>query len=212
MYFNGLRIQVAGAGVDATLGAFTDGQIVTYDATAATLKGLAAPPAFTGTYASGDVPVWNGSAFAPVQRTVKRITGASQTSTSTAYADVGNLTVTINRLGQVTFDYFLIYQTSAVAEGIGLQLAFTGTAGGINYTIDMFTAANTRADLIGQTAFGGPVAPQAAGPGLTDVCAYICGSCNVTAVGDLSLQFRAETGGANSVIARIGSWGHVFAL
>lgn len=207
MFFNGLRLIVSGAGFDAPMGAFSSGQVAQFDGAS-----IIGGPSFTGTFgARDDVPVGSGSTMVPRQYAVRRITGAAQTSTSTTYADIGNLTVTINRTGQITFDYYLIYQSSAAAEGIGIQVGFTGTAGGVNYSIDMFTDPATRANLISATAFGSGLAPQAVGPGAVDVVAYIKGSCNVTAVGDLSLQFRAETGGANSVTARVGSWAHVFA-
>lgn len=190
------------------MGAFSSGQVVQFDGAS-----LIGGPSFSGTFGTrDDVPVGNGTTMVPRQFAVRRVTGASQTSNSTTYADIANLNITVNRTGQITFDYFLIYQSSAAAEGIGIQVAFTGTAGGINYAIDMFTDPATRANLVTATAFGSGLAPQAVGPGAVDVVAYIRGSCNVTAVGDLTLQMRAETGGANTVTARIGSWAHAFAV
>lgn len=189
------------------MGAFSSGQVVQYDGSQ-----LTGGPAFTGTYAAGDAPVYNGTAFAPFQRSLRRVTGSNQNSSSTTYADITNLNVTINRTGFITFQYWILYSTSGVGEGIGLQLAFTGTAAGIGYSIDMFTDAATRAPLVTALTFGSGLAPQAVGPGAVDVIARIEGSCNVTAVGVLSCQFRAETGGANSVTARVASWAHVSGL
>jgi len=209
MYFDGLRIQVAGAGLDASMGAFTDGQVATYDAAAAQIRGGVS---FASGFAADDVPVWNGSTFTPKQRSIRRVTGASQTSTSVTYADITNLNITINRIGQYAFEYWILYSTSAVGEGIGLQLALTGVAATCDYTIDLLTAPATRASLVTANAFGSGLAPQTAGPGATNVCAYILGSCNITTVGVLSCQLRAETGGANSATARVGCWCHVFAL
>lgn len=191
------------------MGTFSSGQVVQYDGSQ-----LTGGPNFSGTFGSrDDVPLGNGSgAMVPRQRAVRRITGLSQISNSTTYADVGNLTVTINRTGQLAFDYCLFYSSNNAAEGIGIQLAFTGTAIGVFYAIDMFTAPGTRANLVTASAFGSGLAPQTVGPGPVDVVAYVKGSCDVTVVGDLSLQICAETGGANDVTARVGSWGHVFAL
>jgi hypothetical protein len=191
------------------MGAFTDGQVVQYDQANQLLKG---GPAFSSGFASGDVPVWNGSTFAPKQTSARRQPIISQNTNSTAYVDITALNVAINRTGQIVFEYWVFYITSNVTEGIGLQLAFTGTAVGVAYTIDMFTDPATRAALVGQVAFGAGVAPQAVGPAGTDACAYISGSCDVTAIGTLSCQMRSETGGAQQVAARVGSWAHVFAL
>lgn len=209
MFFNGLRIQVSGAGFDAPLGAFSSGQVAQFDGTS-----IVGGPKFTGTFGTrDDAVVGDGTgALVPRQFAVRRVTGAAQTTNSTTYADVTNLTITINRTGQITFDYLIIYQTSAAAEGIGIQLAFTGTASGINYAIDMFTDPATRANLVTAGSFGSGLAPQAVGPGAVDVIARVAGSCNVTAVGDLSLQIRAETGGANTATVRVASWARAFAV
>src|SRR5215510_4251744 len=119
MFFNGLRLIVAGAGRDVPMGAFSDGQVAQYDAAANLLKG---GPAFSSGFAAGDLPVWTGTTFA------LRQVATLQTSTSTAYADITDLSIAINRTGVHVFQYWLLYQTSAAAEGIGFRLAFTGTA------------------------------------------------------------------------------------
>lgn len=160
-----------------------------------------------------DVPVTGSSANAsPRQRAVRRITGASVTISSTTYTIIDNLTVTISRTGQVMFEYWLLYGSSAAAEGIGVQLGFTGVAGGVAYEVEAYTDPSTRAALVVATAFDSGLAPYAAGPGATPVGIHIKGSCNVTTVGDLTLQVRAETGGANNVTALVGSWGFVNAI
>lgn len=209
MYFNGLRLLVGSVYQDVPIGSFADGQVMQYDAPNNVLRG---GPAFAGGFGADDIGVWNGTAFVPKQHSVRRVTGVSQSTSSTSYVNITNLDVTINRTGLITFDYFIFYATNVATEGIGLQLAFTGTHdGGLGYAIDMFTAPNVRADLISQSTFGAGIAPQTTGPGPTAVQAIIRGSCNVTGVGVLSCQMRAETGGANSVFAFVGSWARVFA-
>jgi hypothetical protein len=158
-----------------------------------------------------DELVWNGTAFVAKQRTVERLLFSNQISSITTYADIAGLTGPINReAAHYTFEYWLRYQTSGAGEGIGLQMAFSGTAATVNYSIDMFTDPATRAPLITASAFGSGIAPQAAGPGAVDAVAYIKGSFKADTVGTLSVQMRAKTGGANNVTAMVSSWGHVF--
>jgi hypothetical protein len=211
MFFNGLRIQVANAGQDATMGSFADGQVVQYDQANQLLKG---GPAFSSGFASGDVPVWNGSTFVPKQNSSRRMGFPNQTTNSVAYVDISSLSLTLNRAGDHVFEYYIQYETSAAAEGIGLRMAYTGTSLGCDYTIDMFTDPATRAPLISANAFGTAVAPQTVGPGVGPLIAiaYLVGSCSVSTGGVLSVQMRAETGGANTVTAHIGSWVHVVAV
>lgn len=159
-----------------------------------------------------DVLAWNGTDYVPKQRTIKRQGVTNQASVLTTYADITQLNVTINRAGVYIFDYWIRYQTSGAGEGIGLQLAFTGVAATIDYSIDMFTDPATRAPLITANTFASGIAPQATGPGAVDAIARITGSFNTGNVGVLSCQLRASTGGANSVNVRISSWGMVVAL
>jgi hypothetical protein len=160
-----------------------------------------------------DVPVTgSNSNTSPRQRAVRRITGASVTISSTTYTVIDNLTVSISRVGQIMFEYWLLYGSSAVGEGIGVQLGFNGVAAGIGYEVDANTDLATVAPLVVATAFDSGLAPYAAGPGASPVGIRIKGSCNVTTIGDLTLQVRAETGGANNVTALVGSWGFVNAI
>jgi hypothetical protein len=157
----------------------------------------------------GDVLAWDGSSYVAKQRTVNRLLFSNQVCVSTTYEDIVGLLCTINRIGHFEFEYWIRYQTSAVGEGIGLQLAYSGTAATCNYAIDMFTDPATRAPLITASAFGTGLAPQAAGPGAVDAIARISGSFKADTVGVLSAQMRAETGGANSASAMVSSWANV---
>lgn len=160
-----------------------------------------------------DVPV-AGAAGASIakQRAFRRVIGANVDSNSVAYADIANLTVTISRLEQLAFEYWLLYATSAAAEGIGVQLAYTGTAA-VVYDVEAYTDPSTRAPLVVATAFGSGLAPYSVGPGAAALCTIrIKGSFNPSALGDLSVQLRAETGGANTVTVFTSSWCSVSAI
>lgn len=170
---------------------------------------------------AGDEAVWNGSTNQPKQRSSRRVNFANQSFSSTAYANVSDLIVPINRGGVHTFEYFLLYESSATTEGAGFRIAFTGISN-VDYALNMFTDQSNQAPIVVSNAFSTTLPPQASGPGPATgggaggpmggvTIAYIMGSLNVTTVGDLSVQARAESGGANSVTVRIGSWCRVYA-
>lgn len=176
---------------------------------------IAFAPGFTpaiDNYLAGDVAsAAAGPQLTPTQRVWNRM-ASDLASNSVAYASVPTLAVPINRVGPIAFNYSLIYFTSDVAEGIGVRLAFSGAANQIAYTIDAYTDATTHAPLDVAHAFGTAIAPFATGPGPLSVAIInIRGACNVTTIGDLNVQFRAETGGANSATMALGSWGEVWA-
>ena len=160
---------------------------------------------------ANDEAAWNGSVFVPRQRSSTRLGLANQTTTLTTYTDIADLNVTINRIGLYTFEYYLLYESSAITEGAGFQVAYSGTAAGVDYALNMFIDATNQAPISVRSSFAGGQPPQAAGPGPSPAIAYISGSFNATSVGVLSAQVRAESGGANSVTVRIGSWGRVYA-
>lgn len=158
--------------------------------------------------ASADV----NRALGPTQRANRRMTGGSQVNATTTYANATDLTVAVTREGGYAFEYWLAYVTSVVGEGIGVQLAFSGAANGVSYSVEAYTDAATRADLILATAFGTGIVPFTAGPGVvTPAIITVRGSCFVTTPGDLTLQFRSETGGAQQVALLASSWGQVWA-
>jgi hypothetical protein len=153
----------------------------------------------------------NAGELALTQRARRRLFGNLDTN-SVGYANAPNLAVTINRTGGIAFDYWLLYATSDPTEGIGVQLAFTGAANGIGYSVEAYTDPTTRAPLVTASAFGSGLAAYAAGPGPATPCIIkIAGSANVTTVGDLNVQIRAKTGGANIATLLYPSWGAVSA-
>ena len=159
-------------------------------------------------YLRDDIAIADASLeLAATQRSTRKMTGGNVVTSSTTYANVSDLAVPINRVGGYAFQYWLQYLTSDVAEGIGVQLAFTGTANGVGYSIETYTAPNTRADLVSPADFGSGVAPYATGPGPAAVGTIVIrGSCNVLTLGTLNLQVRAENGGAASATLLFPSW------
>lgn len=162
------------------------------------------------TYSRDDIAIANSSlALAATQRARRRMTGGDVNVIGTSYVTVSDLSVPINRIGGIAFEYWLMYSTDDVTEGIGVQLAFSGTANGVGYTLEAYTAPATRANLVSVTSFGSGVAPYTAGPGATPCTIVVRGSCNVTAVGTLDLQIRTETGALSSTLLSP-SWGSVW--
>lgn len=149
------------------------------------------------TFLPGDIAVADANgALAPTQRTRKRMVTNVQTL-GTIYFSVSALAVTINRAGAISFTYWLLYTTSDVGEGIGVQLAFTGVASSVAYSVEAFTNSATRANLVAPAAFGTGVPPYTSGPGegiVVPCTINIRGSCIVSTPGDLQLQLRSETG------------------
>lgn len=151
-------------------------------------------------------------ALGPTQRANRRMTGGLQVNDTTVYANATDLKVAITRLGGFAFQYWLAYVSTDATEGIGVQLAFGGTANGITYSIEAYSDPATREDLIVATDFGTGIVPFSAGPGVvTPAIINVRGSCFVTAIGDLNLQFRSETGGAKQVALLASCWGQVWA-
>lgn len=153
------------------------------------------------------------NSLGPTQRANRRMTGGSVVNATTVYANADDLKVAITRLGGFAFEYWLAYVTTDATEGIGVQLAFSGTANGISYSVEAYTDPATRADLVLASAFGSGIAPFTAGPGaVTPAIVTVRGSCFVTALGDLNLQFRAETAAGGKQVALLSSsWGQVWA-
>lgn len=179
------------------------------------MNGLAWNSGFTpilSNYKRDDIAVAENTLdLAAKQYARRRMTGGGITTNSTSYASLADLAVTVNRLGGTAFEYWLLYDSNDVGEGIGVQLAFSGSANGIAYSIDAFTAPNARANLVVATDFSTGIAPFATGPAASPCIINIRGSCFVTAVGDLNVQVRAETGGANQARVFSPSWGFVWA-
>lgn len=165
------------------------------------------------TYERDDVASADSNrALGPTQRANRRMTGGLQANDTTVYASATDLKVAITRLGGYAFAYWLAYVSSDDTEGIGVQLAFSGAANGITYSIEAYTDPATREDLIVATDFGTGIVPFAAGPGIvTPGIIQVRGSCFVTTIGDLNLQFRSETGGAKQVALLASCWGQVWA-
>lgn len=162
-------------------------------------------------YATDDLPVWDGTTYVPKQRAQRQITASDQTTNATTYSDIAPLTIPIRRAGGHTFEYLILYVTSATSEGIGLQVAFGGVAAAVTYSIDMLTDPNNRTALVTAYGFGTGLPPTSVGPAAAGAIARVTGACFVTTPGDLRLQFRAETGGVHFATATIGSWARVYA-
>jgi hypothetical protein len=159
------------------------------------------------TYSRDDIAIADlNRALIPKQLASRRMT-ASVTSSSTTYATLAELTVPVNRLGALAFQFYLFYSTSQAAEGIGARLSFSGVATDVLIGRDGFSTPSVRLDFDSAASFGSAVPANGSGPGpLNIVPITLTGSCVVTTVGDLSVQIRAETGGAQNVTALASSW------
>lgn len=149
--------------------------------------------------------------LAPTQRSTRKMTGGSVVSDSVGYVDIPNLAVPINRVGGIAFRYWLVYTTSVATEGMGVQLAYTGTANGVGYSIETYTDPTKREDLQTAFDFGTGLAPYSAGPGPAAVgIVQINGSCNVLTLGTLNVQIRAESGAPETVTLLYPSYARVW--
>ena len=145
------------------------------------------------------------------QRSTRKMTGGSVVTSSTNYASVSDLAVPINRAGGYAFQYWLVYLTSVATEGIGVQLAFSGTSNAVCYSVEAYTDSSRREDLSTAFDFSTGLAPYTVGPGpVTAAIIQLRGSCNVLTVGTIDLQIRAETGGAEWAMLAYPSWAQVW--
>lgn len=205
MFQRGARVVLStGAEADAAWGQFSNGQVAVYDTSLDQIRGANNP--FPGTWVSEDQPSWNGTNFVPRQYSPRTIWAGNQTSTSTTFANITALTVPIKAAGVWTFDAYLLYSSSATTEGSGWQVAYTGTVGGgLQYQVAQMTDATTSVALQTYGTFGSNPASQTAGPGAAVARVVISGGFVSSGAGTLSVQFKTETGGANSTTVSIGS-------
>lgn len=134
-----------------------------------------------------------------------------QTVDSTSFTAITGVTVAIPERPGNTFYWFralLVYHSSDVSEGCAARIRFSGTLFGQHrYRV-----------LIGDTSGAAPKcrfddfltspAAETAGPGPTLFAYYeLEGAFSAAAgsSGDLTLEVAAETGGANSVTAKVGT-------
>lgn len=126
---------------------------------------------------------------------------SSQSSTSTSYADVSGLSLSLG-VGTYKFEFFGQTSSSGGTEGIGIQLAGTLTQTFITGAIEIGAGVNGAYTNTNVTALNTALL-QTTAPGTAGTF-KVYGMVTVSVAGNLRIQFRAETGGANSASVNSG--------
>jgi hypothetical protein len=139
-----------------------------------------------------------------------RKTNADDSTTSTSVVSATGLGLALAANTTYTFDYVILFQSSAVGTGIGLALTGPTSPSFIDYTVNIPIGADgTTAMFSGWgTAYDDPVQGTAVQAANTTYVARIYGVITTGAnAGTLTPRFRSETGSA--VTVKAGSWGSV---
>lgn len=125
-------------------------------------------------------------------------------STSTAFADVGDLVVPLKPNRAYVFQAHLIWSSSATTEGGNFSFNGPATPTNLQWWREVWTSASAHTSERQTTYDSGTL--LTAGPGAAFWPVHLYGHVeNGANAGNLALRWRAETGGANSMTIRRGS-------
>jgi hypothetical protein len=159
-------------------------------------------PDKSGTVAmTSDIPTTSSPSFARK--------ASDQSSTSTALADVSDLSFNLSANVDYRFEFLVSYVSSVSTEGLGLAVNGTGTLSSLlgsaeichtttgGYRTEMFNGFDQKVQDTTGNATGG--ANQGA-------YAWVTGVVRFSTAGTFTLRFATETGSTNSITIKAGSW------
>jgi len=156
-----------------------------------------ADSAFSGTYSSGDIPEWNGSAWIAKYTDIKA-SSADQSIATTTQTAVTGLSFTLPRAGTYYFEFELQTTTATAAATQVFSVSYSGTTtGGIANTYLTTTA--TTVAVASSTTF--TTAGTMSGTRTTLTTAFpvrVAGSITVSTSG--TLQLNAASGAGTSAL------------
>ena len=130
---------------------------------------------------------------------------ADLVSTSTSFVDVTGFTFAINANKTYSFEVHLLWSSSATTEGGNISVNGPASPTNLQWWREIWTSATAHTSERQSTYNSGTL--LAAGPGTAFWPIHMFGTVeNGANAGTLAIRFRAETGGANSVTLRRGSY------
>jgi hypothetical protein len=141
--------------------------------------------------------------------TTVRKTNTDDTTTLTSLGSATGLGLAVAANTTYSFDYFILFQSSAAATGIGLALTGPASPNFISYTATIPIAADATTAMFSGwgTAYDDTVLGTAVQATGTTYVARIYGVISTGGTsGTLTPRFRSEING-NTVTIKAGSWG-----
>lgn len=193
------------AGLDGSVLTFPPtGTVLTADSTATVSNKVISGSSNTITLAASAIT--SGTMAVARLPTVTSRVASDQTSTSTSLADVTGLTAAVTASSKYRFMCLIHHQESVNTEGLGL--AINGPAGVTNICAEaqIYTASAGTVFLDVITALDTAV-QNTTGVSASVKPAYVSGYFETGAnSGTFAIRYKAETGGANSVTVKAGSF------
>lgn len=134
-----------------------------------------------------------------------------QVSNSTSFANVGGLTVLLKPNRRYIFEAHMIWSSSATTEGGNFSVNGPSTPTNLQWWREVWTSATAHTSERQTTYDSGTLLTS--GPGAAFWPVHIFGAVeNGANAGNLVVRWRAETGGANTMTIRRGSYFYVAEL
>lgn len=165
---------------------------------------------FPGTYAAGDIAVWNGSAWVPKFRGRAVVTSLFTMSTTTATLfDITGLTLTIPRAGTYGINVCLMVAASSTTPVMSYALNCANVTA-INYVATLWQT-NTGGNTTRGAAVNALLTDAAGQTAATVMQKIIAGGMTVSAGGAFAVRIQRSSA-TGTVTVPIGAWVEVFEL
>jgi hypothetical protein len=135
---------------------------------------------------------------------------ADDTTTANTLSSATGLNLTLAANTTYSFDYLILYQSSATNTGLGLAVTGPASPNYVSYTVNIPVAADGTGGMFSGwgTAYDDPVVGTGVQAAATTYVARIYGVISTGASGGtLTPRFRSELNGANTLTLKAGSWG-----
>jgi hypothetical protein len=173
-----------------------------------TLTNIALSSLAQSSATTGQVPTWNGSAWAAATPSggsgdTYLVLASDTANSTTSFADVTGLTFAVTSGETYVFAAWVVYETAATTTGSKWAVNGPASPTILSYSVETPTAATTSRLDFASTYDGTTASSQTAGIG--QCLAKIEGVVKVSASGTFALRFGSEVG-SSAVTAKAGSF------